>query len=452
MEEPQLYFLMVLLLSIVLLGFTLYVSINDGFSLAANFTIQAAFFFWYILPAINLLFLNLTNEENIINDHAVGETIFILFIYHLIATISTFLACQYSNIRSLNSVSCGNLKSKLLPKLVIFSSLIYLMSKYAENGIGLVYSLLLGESSAREQMQFYNISDGATSSLMGLWEIVNIAFALFLLSYAILTREKNMKHISLSCLFIMFIGTGTRSIILLAIFCVILAMLLRKEVTFVRHKGKESRIRKYLSYIIVGIFSISALQSFFSRFSKYEFGFLVAIFSTFLSHNDMFRELMFVVQNMPYWEPKSTVDFTMTPFTFLLPRFLGFSKDIPDHLLAFNLHRGGIDLTIDQGNFFPGIIADFFLNYHMFGFLIFALFIYSYFFSLRIIFLYMRLKFPKEICDAYIISTFAYLFISFRNIQGSLVMVVIINIILAYYFMRSSVNNCDIDNKKNKRS
>ena len=83
-------------------------------------------------------------------------------------------------------------------------------------------------------------------------------------------------------------------------------------------------------------------------------------------HNDMFRELVFVLKNGANYRSDALL-FLLTPISYAMPSFLGFSKSIPPHLIDFNLDRAGIDLIYGVGNVFPGLIGDLVLCFGAFA-------------------------------------------------------------------------------------
>ena len=134
------------------------------------------------------------------------------------------------------------------------------------------------------------------------------------------------------------------------------------------------------------------------------------------AHNDMFRELLFSIENSNHYRPDG-LRFLRTPITFAMPSFLGFNKSIPEHLIDFNFDRANIDLVYGEGNVFPGVIADFYISFGYFGPLVQLLFLTA------VIYAFRRCAFSggrNGVSLAIYVSLLSYIIASFRNIPGSL--------------------------------
>jgi hypothetical protein len=145
------------------------------------------------------------------------------------------------------------------------------------------------------------------------------------------------------------------------------------------------------------------------------------------SHNDMFRELLYCLRygdgyRIDRWQ------FLQTPLSFAMPSFLGFGKSIPLHLIDFNLDRAGIDLVGGEGNVFPGLLADMYLCFGDLGPFILAAMSGIFWMA----FWQVTLKVNSSAVGASLFVTLlAYHVICFRNIQGSLGILVALSFLIA---------------------
>jgi len=224
-----------------------------------------------------------------------------------------------------------------------------------------------------------------------------------------------------------FLGSGTRSILLMGIFVVIAGHLVRDRSADAARaqRARVSALRYWygvLALIILTTIGLALSVRFESAGSDSNF-----LIDAVLNNNDMLRELAFTESQLADYSSPNVIDFVLTPLTFILPSFLGFEKAIPDHLLYFNYSRAGIDLVLGQGNVFPGIIADFHMVFGALGPILFSVFLITFFYVAKL----TSTLLPNPLTRLTFQITFlSYLFISFRNIQGALLLVLILGVVL----------------------
>jgi hypothetical protein len=130
------------------------------------------------------------------------------------------------------------------------------------------------------------------------------------------------------------------------------------------------------------------------------------------------------------------VDFFLTPFTYMMPTFLGFQKTIPTHLAAYNHLRAGIDIEYGEGNVFPGLVGDFWLLFGPWMPLPFACFVVTFCIAQH----YAANVIPNgRGRSAFELAALSYLFFCFRNITGALVLVLVLGLMILWISTRFSL-------------
>jgi hypothetical protein len=255
--------------------------------------------------------------------------------------------------------------------------------------------------------------------LRALLEIAVIFSALFLIGLATLDRRLASfgTGLAFGAIILVFLGTGTRATLLMALVVILLAMASGPRVAARRASGGQMALGLVLGAVLVlpVIIAISARQAIST-------GQTDPVLALLVVNNDMFRELVFVMAQMQSYQSDGGLAFVMTPFTYVTPTFLGFSRAIPDHVLAFNMSRTGIDLILGTGNVFPGIVADFRLAYGWGGPFAFAAFIGSF---ALVISQFGRFHRGALVVTAAQCAAASFLFFSFRNMHPGLVLVLI---------------------------
>jgi hypothetical protein len=234
----------------------------------------------------------------------------------------------------------------------------------------------------------------------------------------------------LACLstLLVFASNGTRSVLLLLLFSLATTLFARPRVTVADRGPRPGRRRRRLLpvLLVVGLCVVAGMNM-MARFENDPSQAEHILLNSVASHNDMFRELVFSIVNGDRYRSDGLL-LLQTPLTFAMPSFLGFSKAIPPHLVDFNLDRAGIDLLDGAGNVFPGLIADMYLCFGDFGPLVHgalsALFLW--------IFWLATLNTNRSaIGGALFVTLLAYYVISFRNLQGSLAILVVVAYLLS---------------------
>lgn len=363
-----------------------------------------------------------------LRDDVVWETSWTVLIYHFL-TISTIVAARplLSSRPSKLDVPLG---FGVMAWTIAVSTLGALVVRFASEGPGVLLDILAGRASSREFLTYYNISEGATQSLLALWDIANIAVSVYLIAFAVNQSKLLSFHGALAAfaLVLSFLGSGTRSILVLGIFAVMAGFLFRpaEEELLERKINGLSGLRYiYLTFLgaVVGLASTGIVAR-FTVFRNEEGDF---ISNTLFNNNDMFRELVFIKTYMVNYAPRELgreiYNFLQTPFSFILPRFLGFDKEIPDHLITFNQIRANIDLLSGQGNVFPGLIGDFHMLFGVLGPVFFAAFILAFGMAIKSVSGWIP---SQTAAMAFWVTMCANLLVSFRNISGSLALIALL--------------------------
>jgi hypothetical protein len=397
-------------------------------ALSVYICILISFIFWYWIPALNVI-----NNGFIVEDTLAADTellrcdVHIVLLYYFIAIIFTAVIATHwfarTRLRSIGGVSDFRLTMSSI--LVATSAVGLLATQFRNQEARLIYDLISGTVSARDILTFFNKSSSPTGSMIALWEILTTWCALYLISiHSLRGRLLGVSgSLSVLAIVILFVSSGTRSILVMTLLIISITKFIKRryKLATVERSGYS---RKTGSVLLL-LFLCLVIFSYKARFEN-TFDLMGIMLFSALSNNDMFSELAFVLSNLPQYGSSGIFDFLFTPFSFLFPSFLGFSKSIPSHLIEFNLQRAGIDLLTDEGNVFPGIIADFHMNFGFVGPLVFIMCV-----TVIIVLLAVashRIKEPV-LRSAFVITFLSYVFISFRNIQGSLALVLIIGLV-----------------------
>lgn len=390
-------------------------------------TANLGFFFWYWMPSIQVV--NFPPRSLLssftIRDDIVADAAWVVLLYHFLTVVTIILARPLLT-RPLKKQSI-ELSVGVMAWSIVASTFGVFVVRFATEGSGVLLDILAGRSTSREFLTYYNISEGATQSLLALWDIVNIAISVFLIAFAVNRSKLLSFHGALVsfALVLSFLGSGTRSILVLGIFAVMAGFLFRPA----EENGggpKKSGLRYiYLTFLggVVGLASTGIVAR-FTVFRNEEGDF---ISNTLFNNNDMFRELVFIKTYMMNYAPhdvgREVYNFLQTPFSFILPRFLGFDKEIPDHLISFNQLRANINLLSGQGNVFPGLVGDFDMLFGVAGPVVFAAFILAFGVAIRSVSSWIP---SQSAMMAFWITMCANLLISFRNISGSLALIALL--------------------------
>lgn len=385
---------------------------------AALLAVTGAYVFWYWLPALNLLtvqyigvaFFQITLS---IDEACVMVLVSQLVLFAMLAAGRSWLGEHQDDGRAPAFEWIG--------VVAFISATMLILTRFTTQGTQVLVNLATGVSSARETADFSNLSTGAANSLMGLWEGTSLWLALFAIARHFYARSLTTANgaFSIGALTLLFVATGTRAVLLQSLVIAGIVLSTRAPSVSDRKKGIFRVIVWAIPTVFLFGLAASALTSRFSADTGYRAaGALAVIGDTFLVNNDMMRELAFVVDTM-LPSVYDVRDFFMTPFSHMFPSFLGFEKHIPQHLLLYNELRAGIDLNSDEGNVFPGLVADFWLNFENIG-----LFLSGAFTFVSIVVI-ARLRFiARRSIDqmAYFVTGLSYVFFNFRNISGSFVL------------------------------
>jgi hypothetical protein len=400
-----------------------------GYHLLCFATTNLGFAFWYWLPAIRML--NVPPEDGFAADLAqssLNASAWIVLAYHATALLVLLVASRSASASSIPG-RAFDLRLTTPSCAFLLSSIAALTVRYSSEGPDLVLNLLLGLDSARFNMTFFNRSESAIESLLALWDIANIWAALFLMAAHVLRDRLSSAGGAMAslALVVCFLGSGTRSILLMGIFVVVACRLIRERPAgAARTQRTPASASRYWYGALALVMLMTIALAISGRFNYPERDSNFLVDSLFL-HNDMFSELAFALSNLGDYSPASAVDFVLTPFTFMLPGFLGFEKSIPEHLLQFNYTRSGLDLVLGEGNFFPGIVADFHLVFGATGPLFFAAFLAVFFYAAN----FASKLLPDPLARlAFQITFLSYMFTSIRNIHGGLALVLILGVVL----------------------
>jgi len=386
-----------------------------------------SFIFWYWVPAFNVINKGYLVENALVTDmELLHHSVNLVFIYYIVTILISVLVASYCFKGTITRKVKEITNSRLLvaSTFVAISATALLLVKYRNEDVKVIYDLISGTVSARDILIFFNKSASPAVSIIALWEIITTWCALYLISIyslrgCLLSIPGSLNFLTVT---IMFVSSGTRSILVMTLLIVLITKLIQRPYDLA--KSDSSRFSKKTGYVVILLLLCLVAFSYKARFEDtLDLG--STIFLSTLSNNDMFSELVFVLSNFPQNISTSMFDFLFTPFSFIFPTFLGFSKHIPSHLLEFNMSRAGIDLLTDEGNVFPGIIADFHMNFGFLGPIVFSICV-----AIIIVLLAITSKRIKDplLKKAFVITFLSYVFISFRNVQGSLILVLVIGL------------------------
>ncbi|PZN92991.1 MAG: hypothetical protein DCF31_14140 [Alphaproteobacteria bacterium] len=386
-----------------------------------------AFCFWYWFPALNLLTLRFYGpDERVPTESSVTVAIWLVLAYQMSVIVGlAAVRPLFAPLQNLAVIDGDDRAARWLGFLVLGSAIAFLVARFARDGIGVLVDLAVGLASARDNATYFNRSEDAGTSLLALWDIVNIWIALFVI--ALMTWRRALLSgpciAALGAIAFVFLASGTRAVLMQALFIIGMTIAVRGTAA-IRPVSRPGRSWLYL-IPLVGVAGL-AFSAFASRFRESgSSGGLLTIVDTLLVNPDMTRELAFVLDRMPNFPNHTASPFVITPFAFSLPRFLGFDRQMPEHLVAFNGMRGDIDLLFGQGNIFPGIVADFHMVFGPAGPVLMALFV-----AIHAIGLDRVAQFIPDTTQrgGYVVACIAYMFFSFRNIGGMLFLVIVLGI------------------------
>jgi len=397
--------------------------------------------YWYVLPGV-IFFKsveiqgadsNLLQFDNHIL-HAIWLVFFSLALLLIIpaAMRKIHVLRTYMQQHELNAFNERRLS--LFLYFTFISAVALLVFRFADMGPIFALNLLMGHSTARAAMSFENISGDIGNSLMALWEILTVFASIFLTAIFTWLRQTLSMRFLIACASNVFVfaSSGTRAVLLLMAISVVISLMSRPRIVF-PHRTKTHILRlsrKLLTALLLGGLVVVSALVMMARFENDTSQAGRILLNSVVFHNDMFRELLFSIVHGEHYRSDG-LSLLQTPLNFAMPSFMGFEKSIPPHLIDFNYDRAGIDLLYGVGNVFPGIIADMYLCFDEFGPLVFAvqsaIFIYIFWFvTLR--------RNHSAIASALFVALLAYYVISFRNLQGSLAIVVIVSYILVSLF------------------
>lgn len=289
----------------------------------------------------------------------------------------------------------------------------------------LFIQLIFGSISARDLMSYSNFSSSYKESLIALCELLATFSSVFLAATFVWLRQSISIRFVVACFAttLVFISNGTRSTILLLLIAVFVALLSRPPSTknYQRKTNVILLIRSLISLIIMGGLIVGVTTVMQARFANDPYQEEHIVINSVASNNDMFRELMFSILNGNNYRSDGVL-FLETPITYAMPSFLGFEKAIPPHLIDFNFDRAGIDIVNGEGNVFPGLIADMYLCFGDLGPVVLAVLSALFFW----VFWWVTLRRNcSAIGGGLFVTLLAYYVICFRNLQGSLGILVV---------------------------
>ncbi|QMW23907.1 hypothetical protein [Sandaracinobacteroides saxicola] len=377
--------------------------------------VSFAFLFWYWLPGFNVLVGGNLGLEEVRPDPTIAAlTVWPLLFHHLAALAAIALVARLVPDHPPRPYTL-TIPEVPVGLFAVSGMAIVIVWLFAAEGPAFLLQLLTGAASAREALSYDNFSASAADSLRALLEILALYAAVMLIAHTTLGRRLDSAAalLGFAGLAIAFVGSGTRAVIMMGVVAMVLAATSGARVP-PRPGGRTRQLVIGGLAATVLLIPIAAALAARSTLAVEESN---PLFDLFFVNNDMFRELVFVNDQMQGYRSQSARDFILTPFTYMLPSFLGFSKAIPDHLLAFNMARTEIDLILGAGNVFPGLIGDFTLAFGPAGPLWFGLFIGTFTAALTLL---ARLRPGGAAPLSLQIALCAWLFFSFRNLHPGL--------------------------------
>lgn len=410
--------------------------VRGSFQSSAFLMINLGFGYWYWLPSIPLL-LSPSSEilyTTQITAQAIPIAAWTVLLYHFITVLVFLIFKGFFDDSPLFPE--GDIPLTVIAVAVMISSALCFALQFSSFGVGQMISILTARSSAREVLLYFNHSAGAAESLLSLWQIINFTFAIFVIATSVIRKNLATAATATAGLAVAlnFLASGTRTILLTALTVVVLSWLMRPAGAFSnwRSKIETSRFRIFYIGLLAGV-SIVSFYGIAARFTNNGSDDSTYVSDSIINNNDMLRELAFVQENMNGYVPlnwwSEAINFLRTPFNTMIPSFMGFDKDIPYHLIVYNFQRAGIDLENGQGNVFPGIVADYYLVFGIAGPIIFALIMAALLLVVQKAASFIKDGSARGGVYATILVT---CFVSFRNIQGSLAMIIIVVVLLVW--------------------
>lgn len=388
---------------------------------AVALAIGLGFLFWYWLPAANLFWLGYRGPGSLaVPQEALVRAAWLALAYHAAATAAVGLAARlaYAEPQARSGPA-----PRWLGPLALASALAFAFVRFDDPRLTL--AVLSTAESARDHLHFFNRSASVHESLEKLWEILTLWCALFALAWA--ADRRALAEIgglaAAAAVVVLLLVSGARLTVLMALFAAVAALVLRP-------RGERGRAA-LPALLAAGGLAALIVAAVAARFR--EEGLARALAGSLLVNNDMLSETAFVLARFPGQVWGGARDFLVTPVSFMMPGFLGFDKAIPAHLIAFNKVRAGIDLLTGQGNVFPGIVGDFAMVFGPWrGVPLFA--------GLVLVFALLADALARGLPDpavrrAWAAATAAFLFVSLRNTQGSLVLVALAGFCAAWAAM-----------------
>jgi hypothetical protein len=376
-------------------------------------TVSLALAYWYWLPAANILTIGYLGPDTVVPDPLVArDAAWTVLAYQVAATVALAGLATLFPERPAAPVGLGGM--------VLASAGTFLIWTYRNEGPELWLRLLAGQTSARELMDYYNFSTSIEQSLRALLEVATVFGALIVLARSSLERRLWCLASVLAAMAIMLVvaATGTRSPLLMAIVVAVLGRYGGQA----RPPAPKTNRRGRLALSAVAAAAIPVAMVISIRAAKTGMG--NPVLSMVLVNNDMFRELVYVKSQMADFRQGNPIDFLMVPFTYMLPGFLGFARQIPEHLLAFNGARANIDLILGSGNVFPGLIADNVLVFGGAGPVWFGASIVGFTLVLRAL---RNVARDGASGLAVQVAASAFLFVSFRNVHPGLALILAVS-------------------------
>ena len=388
-------------------------------------TMTFAFALWYWLPAVNVLVLHYAGAGSFaVPAAAATHAAWLVLGYQATMLLAQRGLARWCRIDEDEAARQLSPTLTWLGATVLLSSLALVFVRFDDPVLSM--RILGGATSARDHLTFFNRSSGAAESLTKLWEILNLWTALFVLAAAVDARRLlgAAALMTIAALVVGFLGSGTRAVLLMAGFTVVAAATLRPATSV------ASRPSRLGLAVLAGLLLLAAT----ALGGRFRDGIGPIVADTLLVNTDMLSETAFALDRLRGWQPARVADFVLTPFSFLLPRFLGVDKTTPEHLVVYNRIRAGYDIVHGEGNVFPGIVADFHLVWGGFaGAALFALFVIAVIAAVEA---FGHGLAAGPVRRAWRIAVYAFLLVSVRNIQGSLVLVMLVGLIIAYSMQR----------------
>lgn len=386
-------------------------------------------FYWYVLPGSIFLAGMAAGQRDLYllqDRRAVTAAILIVLISLALMLV---LPRLFSGERlECRGVSSGTIRSvRNLARANLLVACVFFVTSFYQFGPAIMLKLLQGGSTARLLMNFQNQSMGVTQSLLSLMQIVITFTSLFCIGLLLIARKSSTGSffLSLVVIVILLVSTGTRSILLMAVFVMFMCFFYRPTSQTPKTSllvVKYRRLPSIALNFLVGALSISVM---IARFRESPSELEELLLSSISSHNDMFRELIFTLGSDSSTDGLSA--FLLTPVSFAMPSFLGFEKSIPMHLVEFNSKRAGIDLILGEGNVFPGLLGDAYLLTGVFAPLL-VVCLTAVIFSAFNCIIFRDKTDPIRV--SLLISLLAHFFISIRNVQGSLLIVLLLAFVI----------------------